>query len=142
MKRLAAFEVAQKVKSLVFNSVSGGRKIDVGVGLLRDTDLTRISKPFVLIALVSTELVPESHQHIYRETDNIEAYVVARSVEDKNSLTEAIVNAVLNAPTPPYDLTTGQPVGLYVVSVDYLVEEAVPNLHVARVNLRAVTMLP
>jgi hypothetical protein len=142
MKRLAAFEVAQKVKSLVFNSVSGGRKIDVGVGLLRDTDLTRISKPFVLIALVSTELVPESHQHIYRETDHIEAYVVARSVEDKNSLTEAIVNAVLNAPTPPYDLTTGQPVGLYVVSVDYLVEEAVPNLHVARVNLRAVTILP
>jgi hypothetical protein len=33
-------------------------------------------------------------------------------------------------------------VGLYVVSVDYLIEEAVPNIHVARVNLRAVTMLP
>jgi hypothetical protein len=86
--------------------------------------------------------VPESHQHIYRETDNIEVYVVARSVEDKNSLTAAVVNAVLNAPTPPYTLTTGQPVGLYVVSVDYLIEEAVPNIHVARVNLRAVTMLP
>ena len=142
MKRLAAFEVAQKVRDLVFNSVSGGRKVDIGVGLLRDTDLTRITKPFILIALVNSELVPESHQHIYRETDNIEVYVVARSVEDKNSLTTAIVNAVLNAPTPPYTLTTGQPVGLYVVSVDYLIEEAVPNLHVARVNLRAVTMLP
>jgi hypothetical protein len=142
MKRLAAFEVAQKVRDLVFNSISGGRRIDVGVGLLRDTDLTRITKPFVLITLVSSELVPESHQHIYRETDHIEVYVGARSIEDKNRLTAAIVNAVLNAPTPPYALTTGQPVGLYVVSVDYLVEEAVPNLHVARINLRAVTMLP
>jgi hypothetical protein len=142
MKQLAAFEVAQKVRDLVFNSVSGGRKVDIGVGLLRDTDLTRISKPFILIALVSSELVPESHQHIYRETDNIEVYVIARTVEDKNSLTAGIVNAVLNAPTPPYTLTTGQPVGLYVVSVDYLIEEAVPNIHVARVNLRAVTMLP
>jgi hypothetical protein len=142
MKQLAAFEVAQKVRDLIFRSVGGGRKVDIGVGLLRDTDLTRITKPFVLIALVSTELVPESHQHIYRETDNIEVYIVARSVEDKNNLTAAVVNAVLNAPTPPYTLTTGQPVGLYVISVDYLIEEAVPNIHVARVNLRAVTMLP
>jgi len=142
MKELAAFEVAQKVKDLVFNSVSGSRKVDIGVGLLRDTDLSRITKPFILIALVSTELVPETHQHIYRETDNIEVYVIARSVEDKNNLTTAIVNAVLNAPTPPYTLTTGQPVGLYVVSVDYLIEGGVPNLHIARVNLRAVTMLP
>jgi hypothetical protein len=66
MKRLAAFEVAQKIRDLVFNSISGGRRIDVGVGLLRDTDLTRITKPFVLITLVEAtkrvaQIKPKSH---------------------------------------------------------------------------------
>jgi len=139
MLSLASLEVIEKTKELLVSQI-GGKKVDVGVGLLRETDINKITKPLCLIALVLTEFVPETAAgKIVRETDTIEIYAVAKTHADKNSLLENIANTVLNA--SPFSLTSGQHQGLYLVSIDWLLEEGLP-FYVGRLVLKSVTILP
>jgi len=133
--RIATSEIAEFLKDLVKTQY----KVTF-VGGVDKLDINRLTKPIVVITPQRTELRTVAPAHIYEVQDTFTFYIIATTPAEKQTVTEGVVNLLLNAAFNP-NISGIQPKLLQIGEILW-VTDTDTTFEIAQVTVTATYLTP